>query len=176
MANRLLLDAKYLELAEMWGKLSVAERKKVGCIVVKDNQIISDGYNGTPSGFDNKCESLIQKTFDNSTEEYSLIEDGFYIKGIGLAEKNATKPEVLHAESNALMKLAISTQSSKDATVYVTLSPCFECSKLIIQAQIKRVVFSEKYRVTDGLDLLKKAGIRVDQLININNEYNIAPY
>lgn len=176
MANKLELDAKYLELAKVWGQLSVAERKKVGCIIVRDNQIISDGFNGTPSGFDNKCETLLTEAYDNSTEEYALLEDGYIIKGPGLALKNATKPEVLHAESNALMKLAVSTQSSKDSTVYVTLSPCFECSKLIIQAKVKRVVFLEKYRLTEGLDLLKKAGIRVDQLINNNDEYHIAPY
>jgi dCMP deaminase len=136
MANQLDLDKKYLEIAMLWSKLSTARRMQVGCIVVRDNQIISDGYNGTPSGFDNCCE------------------DNDFI----------TKPEVLHAESNALMKLAASTQTSKDATVYVTLSPCFECSKLIVQAKIKRVVFSELYRLNSGLDLLKKAGITVEQI------------
>ena len=148
MASQTLLDSKYIEIAKLWSSLSTAKRIQVGCIIVKDKQIISDGYNGTPSGFDNICED----------------------------ENYLTKPEVLHAESNALMKLAISTQSSKDATVYITLSPCFECSKLIIQAKIKRVVFLEKYRNLDGLDLLKKAGIQVDQLINIENEYYITSY
>lgn len=136
MSKQLKLDKKYLELAESWSQLSVAERMKVGCIIVKDNQIISDGFNGTPSGFDNICED----------------------------EHFKTKPEVLHAESNALMKLALSTQSSKNATLYVTLSPCFECSKLIIQAKIKRVVYKEDYRILSGLDLLRKANVIVERI------------
>ena len=126
-------------MAKRWGDLSKATRMKVGCLVVRDNQIISDGFNGTPSGFDNECETLINNEF-------------------------ITKPEVLHAESNALMKLACGTQSSKDATLYVTLSPCFDCSKLIIQAKIKRVVYSTEYRITKGIELLKKAGIIVDYI------------
>jgi dCMP deaminase len=134
--KQLKLDKKYIELAESWSQLSVAERMKVGCIIVKDNQIISDGFNGTPSGFDNKCED----------EHFKTI------------------PEVLHAESNALMKLALSTQSSKDAILYVTLSPCFECSKLIIQAKIKRVVYRDDYRILSGLDLLRKANVIVERI------------
>lgn len=136
MADQTILDKKYLEIAHTWSKLSKANRMQVGCIVVKDNQIISDGFNGTPSGFDNCCED----------------------------EKNITKPEVLHAESNALMKLATSTQCSKDATIYITLSPCFECSKLIIQAKVKRVVFSNLYRINSGIELLRKAGITVEHI------------
>jgi len=136
MPSQLKLDQKYLDIAKSWSELSKAKRMKVGCIVVRDNQIISDGYNGTPGGFDNSCED----------------------------EEFLTKPEVLHAESNALMKLAVGTQSSKNATVYITLSPCFECSKLIIQAQVKRVVFSELYRLNSGIELLRKAGITVDQI------------
>ena len=136
MPSQLKLDQKYLDIAKSWSELSKAKRMKVGCIIVRDNQIISDGYNGTPSGFDNSCED----------------------------EEFLTKPEVLHAESNALMKLAVGTQSSKNATVYITLSPCFECSKLIIQAQVKRVVFSELYRLNSGIELLRKAGIAVDQI------------
>jgi len=136
MADQLLLDRKYLEIAKTWSQLSRAKRMQVGCLVVRDHQIISDGYNGTPSGFNNSCED----------------------------ENFVTRPEVLHAESNALMKLATSTQSSKDATVYITLSPCFECSKLLIQAKVKRVVFSEYYRINSGIDLLKKAGIAVDHI------------
>ena len=136
MHKQLKLDKKYLELADSWSQLSVAERMKVGCIIVKDNQIISDGFNGTPSGFDNVCED----------------------------EHFKTKPEVLHAESNALMKLALSTQSSKNATLYVTLSPCFECSKLIIQAKIKRVVYRDDYRVLSALDLLRKANVIVERI------------
>lgn len=136
MPSQFKLDQKYLDIAKSWSELSKAKRMKVGCIIVRDNQIISDGYNGTPSGFDNSCED----------------------------EEFLTKPEVLHAESNALMKLAVGTQSSKNATVYITLSPCFECSKLIIQAQVKRVVFSELYRLNSGIELLRKAGIAVDQI------------
>ena len=148
MAKQLDLDVKYLEIAKIWGSLSHAQRMKVGCIIVKDDQIISDGFNGTPSGFNNICED----------------------------ENGLTIPEVLHAESNALMKLALSTQSSRNATIYVTLSPCFECSKLIIQAKVKRVVFLEKYRITSGLDLLKKSGIQITQLITNSNEYHITTY
>jgi dCMP deaminase len=130
------LDRVYLDMALKWARLSRAKRMQVGCLVVRDNQIISDGYNGTPSGFNNNCED----------------EDG------------NTKPEVLHAESNALMKLACSTQSSVGSTLYVTLSPCFDCSKLIIQAKISRVVFKEKYRFTKGIELLEKAGIIVEHV------------
>lgn len=136
MSKQLKLDKKYLQLAESWSELSSAKRMKVGCIVVKNNQIISDGYNGTPSGFSNICED----------------------------ENFLTKPEVLHAESNALMKIAISTQSSENATLYSTLAPCFECSKLIIQAKIKRVVYLNDYRISNGIGLLKKAGIIVEKI------------
>ena len=134
------LDKTYLEMAKIWSQLSKAERKQVGCLIVKNGQIISDGYNGTPHGFDNQCE------FDTR---------------FGLE----TKPEVLHAESNALTKLAKSTQSSKGATVYITLSPCFDCAKLMIQSGIKRVVYLDKYRDTGGIELLCKADIDVSQII-----------
>ncbi len=130
------LDDKYLKMAEVWGSLSTAKRKQVGCLVVKDGRVISDGYNGTPHGFDNDCEFETRFGYE-------------------------TKPEVLHAESNALTKLAKSTQSSEGATVYVTLSPCFDCAKLMIQSGIERVVYSEKYRYTDGIELLEKAGISI---------------
>ena len=123
-------------MAGCWATLSKAQRKQVGCLIVKNGTIISDGYNGSHSGFDNTCE-LIQH------------------------EHLVTKPEVLHAESNAISKLAKSTQSSNGATLYATCSPCLECSKLIIQSGIIRVVYGEKYRSNDGLDLLKKAGIKV---------------
>jgi dCMP deaminase len=138
--------------------MSNAIRKKVGCLIVKDGQIISDGYNGTPSGFDNICEDELY-TFDERDwyGDQSWIEDKvkkrFY--------KLVTKPEVLHAESNALMKLARSTNSSEGATVYCTYSPCFDCAKLIIQAGIKKVVYEESYRCEKGLDLLKKANIEI---------------
>ena len=125
-------DRSYLEMASVWAKNSYCQRRKVGAIIVKDKMIISDGYNGTPSGFENVCE-----------------EDG------------VTKPYVLHAEANAITKVAKSNNSSDGATLYVTASPCMECSKLIIQAGIKRVVYSEEYRITDGIDLLRRAGVEV---------------
>ena len=130
------LDKRYLRMAHIWAENSYCERRKVGAIIVKDKMIISDGYNGTPSGFENICEE------DNDT----------------------TKPYVLHAEANAITKVAKSNNSSEGATLYVTTSPCMECSKLIIQSGIKRVVFDEKYRITDGLDILKRAKI---ELINL---------
>lgn len=134
------LDKTYLEMAKIWGQLSKAERRQVGCLIVKNGQIISDGYNGTPHGFDNRCE------FDTR---------------FGLE----TKPEVLHAESNAISKLAKSSQSSEGAIVYITISPCFDCAKLMIQCDIKRVVYQEQYRSNDGIELLEKAGIIVNQVI-----------
>lgn len=128
-----LLDLRYLRMARIWAENSYCTRRKVGALVVKDKMIISDGYNGTPSGFENVCE------------------DG----------NNLTFPYVLHAEANAITKLARSSNNSDGATLYVTASPCIECSKLIIQAGIKRVVYAEKYRLEDGLDLLRKAKIEV---------------
>jgi dCMP deaminase len=138
MPDQEILDRAYLKMALEWSNLSKAKRKKVGCLIVKDNAIISDGFNGTISGFDNVCED----------------------------EKNKTKKEVLHAESNALAKLATSTNSSNGSTLYLTLSPCFECCKLIIQCKIKKVVYIEEYRIIDGLELLKKAGIEILQIEN----------
>lgn len=126
-----MLDRRYLRMAAIWSENSYCTRRKVGALLVKDKMIISDGYNGTPSGFPNVCEA---------TDGYTL-------------------PYVLHAEANAITKVARSNNSSEGSTLYVSTSPCMECSKLIIQAGIKRVVFSELYRVTDGLDLLAKAGI-----------------
>jgi len=140
MPEQRQLDKTYLEMANIWGQLSKAERKKVGCLIVRNGQIISDGYNGTPHGFDNRCE------FDTR---------------FGLE----TKSEVLHAESNAISKLAKSSQSSEGATVYITLSPCFDCAKLMIQCGISRVVYGEQYRSNDGIDLLEKASIVVNQVI-----------
>lgn len=132
-------------MASEWGQLSNARRKKVGALLVKNNTIIADGYNGTPSGFENECEL---PTFDEN----------------GNFQDYETKWYVLHAESNALAKVAKSTQSSEGSTLYVTMSPCRECSKLILQAGIKRVVYSESYRDSAGLDLLKKAGVDVTQI------------
>lgn len=135
MPTQIDLDKTYLKMAHEWGQLSKAKRKKVGCLVVKNGQIISDGYNGTPSGMNNECEY-----------EYN--------------GKLITKPVVLHAESNALMKLAKSNNNSNGATIYLSISPCFDCSKLIIQAGITRVVYREKYRDNSGLLLLEENNIK----------------
>lgn len=131
-----LLDKRYLRMAAIWAENSYCTRRKVGALIIKDKMIISDGYNGTPSGFENICED----------------------------ENNKTKPYVLHAEANAITKVARSNNSSDGATLYVTSSPCIECSKLIVQAGISRVVYSENYRLEDGIDLLKRAGIQVQYL------------
>jgi dCMP deaminase len=139
MAKQSKLNEVYLNMAQELSTLSYAKRKKVGCLIVKETQIISEGYNGTPKGFDNSC------------EYYDYVEEMY------------TKPEVLHAESNAITKLARSTNSSSGSTLYVTLAPCYECSKLIIQAGIKEVFFREKYK-NDGLLLLNKAGVDTYQL------------
>tara|TARA_R100000084_G_scaffold99507_1_gene53946 strand:+ start:127 stop:603 length:477 start_codon:yes stop_codon:yes gene_type:complete len=149
MASQTELDYTFLEIAFNFSKLSKAIRRKVGCVIVKDGQIISNGFNGTPSGFDNSCEYL--------KEELDLKE------GKPLREYNpcnlTTKPEVLHAESNALMKLARSTNSSVGSTMYLTCSPCFECAKLIIQSGITRLVYCDDYTSKKGLDLLEKTDI-----------------
>ena len=129
-------DNSYLEMAFVWAKNSYCKRRKVGALIVKDRMIISDGYNGTPSGFENVCED----------------------------DDNTTKSYVLHAEANAITKIAKSNNSSEGATLYITDSPCIECAKLIIQAGITRVVYARKYRITDGLDLLKRADIELVML------------
>lgn len=134
-----LLDRRYLRMAAIWAENSYCRRRQVGAILVKDQMIISDGFNGTPAGFENVCETP----------------DGL------------TKPYVLHAEANAITKVARSNNSSEGSTLYITASPCLECSKLIIQAGIKRVVFNELYRITDGLDLLRRAGIECVQIDQI---------
>ena len=127
------LDKRYIRMAAIWSENSYCQRRKVGALIVKDKMIISDGYNGTPSGFENICED----------------------------DNNVTKPYVLHAEANAITKIARSNNSSDGATMYVTASPCIDCAKLIIQAGIIRVVYSEHYRLEDGIELLKRAGIEV---------------
>ena len=132
----LSFDQRYMRMATIWAENSYCERRKVGALVVKDKMIISDGYNGTPVGFENVCEDA----------------------------NNVTKPYVLHAEANAITKIARSNNNSEGATLYVTASPCIECAKLIIQAGIKRVVYGEKYRLTDGIDLLERAGVIVEYL------------
>ena len=129
-------DRSYIKMAHVWADNSYCERRKVGALIVKDRMIISDGYNGTPSGFENVCED----------------DDG------------NTKAYVLHAEANAITKVAKSNNSSLNSTLYITDSPCIECAKLIIQAGIRRVVYSRAYRITDGLDLLERAGIEIEQL------------
>ena len=136
--KQLKYDTAYLKMALEWAKLSHCERKQVGALIVKDRMIISDGFNGTPTGFENPCED----------------------------EENYTKWYVLHAEANAILKVASSTQSCKDATLYITLSPCKECSKLIHQAGIKRVVYANGYKDDSGLKFLKKAGVELTHLPN----------
>lgn len=151
-------DTKYLRMAKIWAENSYAERRKVGCLIVKDNMIISDGYNGTPSGFENVCEN----TRRIDTKRCISCEQE-HCEGCKNIE-TFTKPYVLHAEANAITKLAKSNNSSVGATLYVTLSPCIECAKLMIQSGIVRVVYIEKYRITDGIDLLERAGIEVVQI------------
>jgi dCMP deaminase len=132
-------DIAYLKMALEWSKLSYCKRRQVGALIVKDRMIISDGYNGTPTGFENICED----------------------------DENYTKWYVLHAEANAIMKVSASTQSSKGATLYITLSPCRECSKLIFQSGIKRLVYNKEYKDTSGIDFLKKSGIDITHIQNI---------
>lgn len=131
--KQLLLDKRYMRMALIWSENSYCKRRQVGAILVKDKMIISDGYNGTPSGFENVCED----------------------------ENNVTKPYVLHAEANAITKVARSNNSSEGATLYVTSSPCIECAKLIIQAGIRRVVYADSYRLSEGIELLKRAEIEI---------------
>ena len=128
-----LLDKRYMRMAHIWAENSYCERRKVGALLVKDRMIISDGYNGTPAGFENICED----------------------------ENNVTKPYVLHAEANAITKVARSSNSSEGATLYVTASPCIECAKLIIQSGIVRVVYGDNYRLTEGIDLLRQANVEL---------------
>jgi len=139
--KQLKFDKAYLRMAVEWGKLSHCKRKQVGAIIVKDRMIISDGYNGTPIGFENCCED----------------------------QEGLTKWYVLHAEANAILKVAGSTQSCKNATLYITMSPCKECSKLIHQAGIKRVVYQNGYKDNSGLGFLEKAGVTIEQITDLND-------
>ena len=139
--KQLKYDKAYLRMASEWGKLSYCERKQVGAIIVKDRMIISDGYNGTPTGFDNCCED----------------------------ENNKTQWYVLHAEANAIMKVAKSTNNSNGATLYITLSPCRECSKLVLQSGIRRVVYLNAYKDDSGLKFLEKAGVEIEYIPNIED-------
>lgn len=133
MDKQEILDERYLRMARIWAENSYCKRRQVGALLVKNGAIISDGYNGTPSGFENICET----------------------------PENTSKPYVLHAEANAITKVAKSFNSSDGSTLYVTASPCIDCAKLIIQAGIQRVVYAEEYRITDGIDLLKRAGVEI---------------
>lgn len=141
MSKQKRYDRAYLRLAESWSKLSHCKRKQVGAIIVKDNIIISDGYNGTPAGFDNCCED----------------------------ENGVTHWYVLHAEANAILKVAKSTNNCKDATLYLTHSPCKECSKLVLQSGIKRLVYKESYKDTSGITFLQNAGLEIEQIEQIND-------
>ena len=145
-------------MAQVWSSLSKARRMKVGCLIVKNGSIISDGYNGTPSGFDNNCEIYTPSNFSLTIDDEGNPVEGTY--------NLITKDEVLHAESNAITKLAKSTQSSEGATMYITISPCVDCAKLMIQSGIKRVVFGDLYRDNKGIKLLERAGIQVNQKSN----------
>lgn len=136
--KQLKYDQAYMRMAMEWAKLSYCDRKKVGALIVKDRMIISDGFNGTPTGFENCCE-----------------------------DEDQTKWYVLHAEANAILKVAASTQSCKNSTLYITLSPCKECSKLIHQSGIKRVVYASEYKDTTGIDFLQKAGVEITYLKNV---------
>lgn len=137
--RRRMFDKNYLDMAAIWAKNSYCKRRQVGALLVKNRMIISDGFNGTPSGFENQCED----------------------------ENNTTKPYVLHAEANAITKVAKSGNSSEGATLYITTAPCIECAKLIIQAGIVRVVYAEEYRMSEGIELLKRAGI---EIVNFNGD------
>ena len=169
---RIPIDKIYMQIAYQIAKLSYAERRKVGCIIVKDGQIISVGYNGTPHGFENECEEVETRHYDNPDVATMLEDMGWTLPKDNscTCRRSVTKREVLHAESNAITKLAKSTISSVGTTLYTTTMPCFECSKLIIQAGISEVRYCEEYRDTSGVDLLEKAGIPVYQDIVWNNE------
>ena len=158
--NRIDLDEAYMQMAEVWAKRSKANRKQVGALIVKDKQIISDGYNGMPSGAkDDVCE------FDGRQDEYSYRAQWGTARPPFKLTDMITKPEVLHAESNALMKISGNGGvGAQGGTLYVTMSPCKECAKLIKQSKISRVVFREQYRDTAGIDFLREYGVRVDQI------------
>ena len=167
-------DIAYMKMAEAFATLSYAKRKQVGAVIVsKNDQVISQGFNGTPHGFSNICEEIlfaddVKLNLDNDIEKFNAYADnlsaGTWQKMSEIPYRLKTKPEVLHAESNAISKCAKWISSTDGATLYVTLSPCFECSKMIIQAGIKRVCYLEEYRDLTGIDFLKKNGIIVDKI------------
>lgn len=166
--KQLALDKRYLRMAKIWAENSYAIKRQVGCLIVKDNSIISDGYNGTPSGFENVCETVecLSQWIYGCVKTAKSIDE---VKSVEHCEdcthsKLVTKPYVLHAEANAISKLARSSNSSDGATLYVTDEPCLECSKTIIQAGIRRVVFWRDYHAHSGKELLERAGIIVEQI------------
>ena len=166
--KQLAFDKRYLRMAQIWAENSYAIRRQVGCLIVKDNSIISDGYNGTPSGFENVCETVEC----SSRWIYGCVKTAIPIDEVKSVEyckdciysKLVTKPYVLHAEANAISKLAKGTNHADGATLYVTDEPCLECSKMIIQSGIRRVVYSREYHTHAGKELLKQAGIIVEQI------------
>ena len=169
--KQLTYDKRYLRMAKIWAENSYAVRAQVGCLVVKNNSIISDGYNGTPKGFPNVCEWVPDHIRPEQGHPESLAQQEKWLdsplkvetlKAAGVELK--TRPYVLHAEANALTKLARSTNSSEGATIYVTMAPCYDCAKLIIQAGIKRVVYQHEYREKDAILLLERAGVEVVQI------------
>jgi len=162
---RIPIELVYMQTAYQFAQLSYAERRKVGCVIVKDHQVISFGYNGMPHGFDNTCEEADTRYYENPDHALDLMDQGYECNN-GVCNKHGatTKPEVLHAESNAIMKVAKSTMSCDGAELYTTTCPCFGCAKLIIQAGIKMVYYTEEYRDMSGVDLLETAGIEVKQV------------
>jgi dCMP deaminase len=168
---RIPIEIINMQVAYQFAKLSYAERRKVGCIIVKDKQVISFGYNGMPHGFDNVCEEDDVRYYEIPDAVLDFLEDGYECeRGCCIKKNGKTRREVLHAESNAIMKVAKSTMSCEGADLYTTTCPCFDCAKLIIQAGIKKVYYTEDYRDMSGVELLKRAGIEVKQVI-VWNEY-----
>lgn len=166
---RIPVDLIYMQMAYQIAKLSYAKRRRVGCVIVKDTQIISTGYNGTPHGFENECEEDQIRYYEHPDHAITLEEKGYDCEN-GCCSKEVTRREVLHAESNALAKISKSTLSSDGADLYTTTCPCFDCAKLIIQSGIKRVFYSEDYRDMSGVALLEKAGIETKEVICWNAE------
>ena len=163
------IELVYMQTAYQFSKLSYAERRKVGCVIVKDHQVISFGYNGMPHGFNNVCEEADVRHYESPDHALDLMEQGYECDSGTCHKHNAiTKPEVLHAESNAIMKVAKSTMSCEGAELYTTTCPCFGCAKLIIQAGISKVYYTEDYRDMSGVELLQQAGIIVEQ-VNVWN-------
>ena len=159
------IELVYMQTAYQFSKLSYAERRKVGCVIVKDHQVISFGYNGMPHGFNNACEETDIRHYESPDHALDLMDQGYECdNGICHKHNAITKPEVLHAESNAIMKVAKSTMSCEGAELYTTTCPCFGCAKLIIQAGISKVYYTEDYRDMSGVELLQQANIIVEQV------------